>query len=100
VWDVADGIDPRDVELQVLLGRDYRDPLEERGVFDALRAPAGLSVAFPYQEVEQAQGGMIQQIDWMGDAADAATTGLVADGGECNARSVDTDTDRTGGDGV
>jgi hypothetical protein len=74
--DEAGGVDSRDVELEVLLGRDYRDRLADRGVFDALRGPADLSISYPYQEIEAAQGGMIQQIDWMGDAADAA------DGGE------------------
>lgn len=76
VADAAGGIDPRDVELEVLLGRDYRDRLAARGVFDALRGPAGLSISYPYQEIDAAQGGMIQQIDWMGGAVDAA------DGGE------------------
>lgn len=64
----AGGLDPRDVELEVLLGRAYREPLAERGVFDQLRAPGALSIAFPFQEVEQAQGGLFQQIDWLGDA--------------------------------
>ncbi|MEA5388351.1 hypothetical protein VB779_15765 [Haloarculaceae archaeon H-GB11] len=91
--DVVSGIDPRDVDLEVLLGRDYRDPLEVRGVFDALQIPGDLSVSYPYQEIEQAQGGMIQQIDWMGDAVEAATTGLVADGGRCNGRAVHTGTE-------
>lgn len=77
--DVAGGLDPRDVRLEVLLGRDYRDPLEARGVFDALRIPGALDITFPFQSVEQAQGGMIQQIDWMGDAADAV---VATDGGE------------------
>jgi hypothetical protein len=78
---VAGGVDPRDVELEVLLGRNYRDPLEDRGVFRALRVPGDLSVSYPYQEIGQAQGGMIQQIDWMGDAVEA-TTEAVTDGGE------------------
>lgn len=75
----------------MLLGRGYRDPLEQRGVFGALRTSADLSVSFPYQEVEQAQG-MIQQIDWMGDEVEAAA---VTDGG----RSVDTTTDHGGESG-
>jgi len=79
IAEVAGGVDPRDVQLQVLLGRDYREPLDDRGVFEALRGPGSISVSFPFQEVEQAQGGMIQQIGWMGDAADAA---VATDGGE------------------
>ena len=78
---VASGVDPRDVELEVLLGRDYRESLENRGVFDALRVPGDLTVSFPFQEVEQAQGGMFEQIDWMGDAVEAATT-VATDGGD------------------
>lgn len=68
----AGGLDPRDVELEVLLGRSYRDPLEARGVFDALRAPAGLGVSFPFQEEEQAQGGNGNQMGWMTDRVDEA----------------------------
>lgn len=86
---VTDDVDPRDIELEVLLGRDYREPLEDRGVFDVLRADADLTVTFPFQEVEKAQGGMFEQIDWMGDEVEAATE-AVTDGG----RSLDTDTDR------
>lgn len=77
--DAAGGIDPRDVELEVLLGRDYRDPLEERGVFDALDTRGALEIAFPFQEQPEAQGGMIQQIGWMGSAVDAVAA---TDGGE------------------
>jgi len=71
--DMTEGIDPRDVELEILLGRPYREPLEKRGVFNALRVPGELTVSFPFQEVEQAQGGMIQQIDWMSDQVESAT---------------------------
>lgn len=74
----TDDVDPRDVELEVLLGQQYREPLEARGVFDALRAPSELTISFPLQEVEQAQGGMFEQIDWMSDeiaAAEVATDG-------------------------
>jgi len=38
-------------------------------------------VSFPFQEVEQAQGGMFEQIGWMGDEVEAATK-AVTDGGE------------------
>lgn len=65
--EAAGGVDPRDVELQVLVGRKYRDPLEDRGVFDALRAPADLEVRYPFQDVEQAQGGNGNQMGWMTD---------------------------------
>ncbi|WP_066418970.1 hypothetical protein [Halorubrum aethiopicum] len=76
----TDDVDPRDVELEVLLGHAYRDPLEERGVFDALRAPGDLTVLFPFQEVEAAQGGMFEQIGWMSDEIDA-TTAVATNGG-------------------
>jgi hypothetical protein len=82
---VTDDVDPRNVELEALLGRPYRDPLAERGVFDALRAPGDLTVSFPFQEVEQAQGGMFEQIGWMSDeiaAATVATDGGSTDGDE------------------
>jgi hypothetical protein len=75
----AGSVDPRDVRLEVLLGRSYRDPLESRGVFDRLRGPADVSVAFPFQEVEQAQGGNGNQMGWMTDAVEAA---VVTNGGE------------------
>ena len=63
----AGGIDPRDVSLEILLGRNYRDPLEERGVFDRLRSPADLEISFPFQEVPEAQGGNGNQMGWMTD---------------------------------
>lgn len=58
----------------------YREPLEKRGVFDALRAPGELTVSFPFQEVEDAQGGMFEQIGWMSDEIAAAE--VATDGGE------------------
>jgi len=87
--DAANGIDPRDVELEILLGRAYREPLEDRGVFDRLRVAGALTVSFPFQEVEQAQGGMFEQIGWMGDEVEAATE-AVTDGGD---RCVEPETD-------
>lgn len=81
--DVTDDVDPRDVELEVLLGQSYREPLEERGVFDSLRAPGELTVSFPFQDVEQAQGGMFDQIDWMSD--EIASAEVATDGGEARA---------------
>lgn len=80
-------VDPRDVELEVLLGRPYRDPLEERGVFDRLRGRGALEISFPFQEVEQAQGGNGYQMGWMTDEvatakADAKDSTVATDGGE------------------
>jgi len=74
------GVDPRDIELEILLGRSYRDPLEERGVFDRLRSRGDLSIWFPFQEVEQAAGGNGNQMGWMTDEVAAATT-VATDGG-------------------
>lgn len=67
----GDDVDPKDVRLEILLGRRYREVLEERGVFDRLSAPAGLEITFPFQEVEQAQGGNGNQMNWMTDQIDA-----------------------------
>jgi hypothetical protein len=50
-------------------------------VFDALRGPAELSVSFPFQEVEQAQGGNGSQMGWMTDVVAAATAPVATDGG-------------------
>jgi len=77
----AGSVDPRDVQLEVLLGRDYRDPLETRGVFDALRGPGAVTVSFPFQDEPDAQGGMINQIGWLNEQAEAAQT-VATDGGE------------------
>lgn len=86
--EVADGVDPRDVDLQVCVGEKYRDPLEARGVFDRLRTSADLSVSFPFQEEPEAAGGMGPQMEWMNSEV-AAT-----DGG--NDRSLHTGTDHDG----
>lgn len=74
VWisEATDPVDPRDVELDVLLGQAYREPLEKRGVFDALSAAGDLTVSFPFQDEEGAQGGMIDQIGWMSDQIEDA----------------------------
>ncbi|MDS0243116.1 MULTISPECIES: DUF6884 domain-containing protein [unclassified Haloferax] len=69
----AGGVDPRDAELEILLGTKYRNPLGERGVFNALRAAGSLSISFPFQEVEQARGGNGNQMGWMTDEVEAAT---------------------------
>lgn len=87
----AGGIDPRDVELEVLLGEKYKKPLQERAVFDRLRIPGDVTVSFPFQEVEQAQGGNGYQMGWMTDEVEAA---VVTDGGPGKSS---TDTDQSGG---
>jgi hypothetical protein len=76
----ACSIDPDDVDLEILLGKKYREPLEERGVFDRLAIRGELSVRFPFQEVDEAAGGMLNQIGWMGDAVEA-TQSVATDGG-------------------
>ncbi|ELZ96629.1 DUF6884 domain-containing protein [Haloferax sulfurifontis] len=76
----ANGVDPRDVELQVLLGKKYEQPLRERGVFDALRVRGSLDVSFPFREVEGLTG-IGKQRGWMVSEVDAATA-LATDGGE------------------
>lgn len=77
----AGSVDPRDVELEVLLGRSYREPLAERAVFDRLSHPGALSISFPFQDVERAQGGIGTQMGWMSDEI-AAAREVAADGGE------------------
>lgn len=72
--DATDAVDPRDVTLQVLLGEEYRSHLEKRGVFEALRASGDLSVAFPFQEREPAQGGIGYQMGWMSDEVERLQT--------------------------
>jgi len=74
IAEVSSGVDPRAVELEVCVGEQYRDPLEDRGVFDRLRASAGLSVSFPFQDEPQAAGGMGPQMEWMNSEV-AATDG-------------------------
>jgi hypothetical protein len=79
------GIDPRDVDLDVCIGKKYRHPLEARGVFDRLRTSADLSVSFPFQEEPEAAGGMGTQMEWMNSevtAADSGTDRSVEPGGE------------------
>jgi len=69
------GIDPRDVELEVCIGEQYRKPLEARGVFDRLRTSADFSVSFPFQEEPEAAGGMGPQMRWMNSEVAAADGG-------------------------
>mgnify|MGYP005852039653 CR=1 FL=1 len=64
----------RPVRLDILLGRSYRAPLESRDVFTALEEDRKLTIRFPFQEIEAAQGGLFQQIKWMGNAVDAAAS--------------------------
>jgi len=86
VWNIANGLDPRDVELEVLLGRSYRGPLEDRGVFERLRATGEVTVSFPFQEIEQAQGGNGNQMSWMTDEV-ASATQVATDGGTASGRN-------------
>lgn len=60
------------VELDILLGQAYIDPLAQRGVFDTLAAPCELTVNHPFQDVPEAQGGLFEQIGWMGDQVEQA----------------------------
>lgn len=54
----------QDIErVDVLLGRRYRDPLRERGVFASL---SDVPVAFPFQEHDL--GGIGEQIAWLESA--------------------------------
>lgn len=80
--EAAGGVDPRDVELEVLLGKPYHNRLRDRDVFDALRARGDLDVSFPFrEEVDYSDGGGIgKQRSWM--AEQVAT-----------ARAADVDTD-------
>ncbi|USZ73756.1 DUF6884 domain-containing protein [Natronosalvus halobius] len=77
--DAAGGIDPRDVRLEVLLGKDYENRLRERDVFDVLRIRGDLEVAFPFREVEGLTG-IGKQRQWM--AGEVAASALATDGGE------------------
>jgi hypothetical protein len=73
----AASVDPRDVELEVLLGRRYHDPLQKRYVFSALGSPAELTVSHPFREHDF--GGNGDQMAWMGDQVDQA---VATDGGD------------------
>jgi hypothetical protein len=59
------------VLLEVLIGKSYRTPLDDRGVFDDLDHP-NVTVKFPFQEYEQATGGLMNQIRWMSDMVNEA----------------------------
>lgn len=64
-----------------VLGRSYREPLEDRDVFDAIETAGNLEVSFPFQEEPDAQGGNGNQMGWMTDEV-AAATAVATDGGE------------------
>lgn len=69
--DVAGGIDPRDVELEILLGKKYEEPLRDRAVFDRLRCRGDLSVSFPFREVDGLTG-IGRQRQWLSEQAERA----------------------------
>lgn len=84
IEDAAGGADPRDVELQVLLGKKYQKRLEKHNVFDALRARRELTISFPFrEEVDYSDGGGIgKQRNWLSERTAevrAATDGGAAD---------------------
>jgi hypothetical protein len=70
---VGVGVDPRDIDLEILLGRKYRTPLEQRGVFDALRSQGELRIRFPFQENQSAQGGQGFQMQWLNSMVESRT---------------------------
>ena len=77
--EAANGIDPRDVHLEILLGETkYAEPLRERGVFDALRVQGDLEISF--RDEPDAKGGIGKQRGWMCDRVEAATA-VATDGG-------------------
>lgn len=69
IWLSAGSVETPPVELEVLLGRKYRDPLEDRRVFDALSAPGDLTVSFPFQD--HGFDGNGEQMAWMNEQAEA-----------------------------
>lgn len=81
IEDAAGGADPQDVELQVLLGKKYQKRLEDRSVFDALRARRELTISFPFrEEVDYSDGGGIgKQRSWLSERTAEART--ATDGG-------------------
>lgn len=77
--EVAGGVDPRDIELEVLLGKKYEKPLRKRGVFDRLRVRGDIEVSFPFREVDDLTG-IGKQRGWMSEQVQAATA-IATDGG-------------------
>lgn len=82
--DAAGGFDPRDVRLEILLGKNYEKPLKDRGVFEALRIPGNLEVSFPFREVDGLTG-IGKQRGWMSDQV-ASARAVATDGG-CNVQA-------------
>ncbi|WP_276257168.1 DUF6884 domain-containing protein [Halomontanus rarus] len=82
IREVANGIDPRDVVLEILLGKSYEKPLRDRGVFGALRIQGDLEVSFPFRtEVDYSDGGGVgKQRSWMADEVQRAA--VATDGGD------------------
>jgi hypothetical protein len=56
---------PPEVTVQVLLGKKYLNPLQERDVFSPVSNLHLVTLEFPFQEVKMAQGGRGQQMKWM-----------------------------------
>jgi hypothetical protein len=79
----AGGVDPRDVDLEVLLGKPYHTRLDVRGVFDELQIRGSLDISFPFrEEVDYSGGGGIgKQRSWMATKVEAART-IATDGGD------------------
>lgn len=70
--EMSAGLNPPDVQLEILLGQRYNDPLADRGVFDALRLPtaADLDVSHPFREHDFRGNG--DQMSWLSEqVADA-----------------------------
>ncbi|MFC3958901.1 DUF6884 domain-containing protein [Halovivax cerinus] len=82
--DVAGGVDPHDVELQVLLGKQYHERLRDRDVFDGLRTRGDLTVSFPFRDaIDYSDGGGIgKQRGWMASEIEAASAPVATDGGD------------------
>ncbi|MFP8891867.1 DUF6884 domain-containing protein (plasmid) [Natrialbaceae archaeon A-CW2] len=78
--DAAGDVDPRDVHLEVLLGKDYESRLRERDVFDGLRIRGDLEIVFPFREVEGLTG-IGKQREWMANTV-ASASAVATDGGE------------------
>ncbi|MFC7047268.1 DUF6884 domain-containing protein [Halobacteriaceae archaeon GCM10025711] len=74
IRDIATGPDPREIELEILLGLAYHKPLDARGVFDALRGPGGLDISHPFREVDGLTG-IGKQRGWLADETAAIRDG-------------------------
>jgi hypothetical protein len=68
-----DAVDPRDIELEILLGKSYQEPLQDRGVFQRLRGRGDVAVSFPFREIDYSDGGGIgTQRSWMCEQVEQA----------------------------